>query len=190
MFFRLVQCAKTEYNNSYETKFSDIPERGCGAVPRAVVFSDSHGDYDVLERIMERHRENAELFIHLGDGERELEYLRYIYPEKKILFVRGNCDYASEAPDYDIAYFAGKRIFFTHGYLYGVKGGTEQIIAKAQKHAADILLFGHTHLPLTERSGELYIMNPGSCSRPRSGAPSYGVIDFTDSGIFMYTTNI
>ena len=57
-------------------------------MPRAVVFSDSHGDYDVLERIMERHRENAELFIHLGDGERELEYLRYSYPGTKILFVR------------------------------------------------------------------------------------------------------
>lgn len=159
-------------------------------MPRAVVFSDSHGDYDVLERIMERHRENAELFIHLGDGERELEYLRYIYPEKKILFIRGNCDYASSAPDYDLVDFCGKRIFFTHGYLYGVKSGTEQIVEEAHKHAADILLFGHTHLPLTERSGGLYIMNPGSCSRPRSGAPSYGVIDFTDSGIFMYTTNI
>ena len=61
-------------------------------MPRAVVFSDSHGDYDVLERIMERHRDNAELFIHLGDGERELEYLRFVYDEKKILFVRGNCD--------------------------------------------------------------------------------------------------
>ena len=41
-------------------------------MPRAIVFSDSHGDYDVLERIMERHRENAELFIHLGDGERDI----------------------------------------------------------------------------------------------------------------------
>lgn len=41
-------------------------------MPRAIVFSDSHGDYDALERIMERHCENAELFIHLGDGEREL----------------------------------------------------------------------------------------------------------------------
>ena len=71
-----------------------------------------------------------------------------------------------------------------------MKGGTEQIVEEAHKHAANILLFGHTHLPLVERSGELYIMNPGSCSRPRSGAPSYGVIDFTDSGIFMYTTNI
>lgn len=189
MRFRLVQRTKTEYNDLYETDFSDIPKGG-GAMPRAIVFSDSHGDYDALERIMERHCENAELFIHLGDGERELEYLRYVYPEKKILFVRGNCDYASSAPDYDLVDFCGKRIFFTHGYLYGVKGGTEQIVEEAHKHAADILLFGHTHLPLVERSDELYIMNPGSCSRPRSGAPSYGVIDFTDSGIFMYTTNI
>ena len=73
MRFRLVQRTKTEYNDLYETDFSDIPKGG-GAMPRAIVFSDSHGDYDALERIMERHCENAELFIHLGDGERELEY--------------------------------------------------------------------------------------------------------------------
>lgn len=157
---------------------------------RAVVFSDSHGDYDALERIMERHKDNAQLFIHLGDGEQELEYLRFVYPEKKILFVRGNCDRYSTAPDYDLVDFYGKRIFFTHGAYLGVKQGTDTAIAEAQKHGADILLFGHSHIVVVEKEGELYIMNPGSCSRPRNGAPSYGVIDFTESGIYMYTANI
>ena len=82
---------------------------------RAVVFSDSHGNYDVLERIMERHKDNAGLFIHLGDGERELEYLKFIYPEKTILFAAGNCDWDSEAPDCGMVEFGEKRIFYTHG---------------------------------------------------------------------------
>lgn len=157
---------------------------------RVVVFSDSHGDYDALERIMEHHKDDAQLFIHLGDGEQELEYLRFVYPEKKILSVRGNCDRCSTAPDYDLADFCGKWIFFTHGACLGVKQGLDGAVAEAQKHKADILLFGHSHIALLAKEGELYIMNPGSCSCPRSGAPSYGVIDFTESGIFMYTANI
>lgn len=157
---------------------------------RAVVFSDSHGNYDVLERIMERHKDNAGLFIHLGDGERELEYLKFIYPEKKILFAAGNCDWDSEAPDCGMVEFGEKRIFYTHGYRFGVKGGLEKAISEAESRGADILLFGHTHIPFIGRENGLYIMNPGSCACPREGAPTYGVIDFTENGIFMYTTEI
>ena len=29
---------------------------------RAVVFSDSHGNYDVLEKIMERHKNDGDIF--------------------------------------------------------------------------------------------------------------------------------
>ena len=36
---------------------------------RVIVFSDSHGNYDVLEKIMERHKDDGDVFIHLGDGE-------------------------------------------------------------------------------------------------------------------------
>lgn len=39
---------------------------------------------------------------------------------------------------------------------------------------ADVLLFGHTHIPLVDRAGELTIMNPGTCSR--HGRVTYGLI--------------
>ena len=77
---------------------------------RAVVFSDSHGNYDVLEQIMERHKEDGDVFIHLGDGERELELIQYVYNDKKIYFVSGNCDWGTDKPDYDIIKFGGKTI--------------------------------------------------------------------------------
>lgn len=157
---------------------------------RAIVFSDSHGNYDVLETIVERHREDADLFIHLGDGEREMEYIRYAYPEKKFLFVAGNCDYGSEAPDYDVADFGGKKIFLTHGWRFGVKGSLDPIKEEARKFGADILLFGHTHIAETDYDEGLYVMNPGSCARPREGGPSYGIIDVTKAGIAFHIVHL
>ncbi len=157
---------------------------------RIVVFSDSHGKYDVLERIIERHLEDAELFIHLGDGEREFELISYVYTNKKMLFVSGNCDFSSSKPNYDIVDVAGKKIFFTHGDGFGVKLGLDSAIKEARKFHADILLYGHTHIPFVSYEDGLYIMNPGSCGRPRVGGPSYGIIDITDAGIAMHTVEI
>ncbi len=157
---------------------------------RAVVFSDSHGNYDVLEQIMERHKDNADIFIHLGDGERELELIQYVYNDKKIYFVSGNCDWGTDKPDYDLIDFCGKKIFFTHGARFGVKGDLNILKLYARKMNADIALYGHTHIAYTEYDDGLYVMNPGSCGKPRSGNPSYGVIDITDAGVVTYTVEI
>ena len=157
---------------------------------RAVVFSDSHGNYDVLEQIVERHKDDADLFIHLGDGEREMELLRYAYSEKKFVFVSGNCDYGSEAPDFDLLDFGGKKIFLTHGWRFGVKSSLDYVKEEARKYKADIALFGHTHIAGTDYDGGLYLMNPGSCGRPRSGFPSYGIVDITEAGIALHTVEL
>ena len=58
-----MQKQKAEYNKKYENGFCDIPPKGVFDKMRAVVFSDSHGNYDVLEEIMERHKDNADIFI-------------------------------------------------------------------------------------------------------------------------------
>ena len=157
---------------------------------RVVVFSDSHGNYDVLEKILERHEEDGDLFIHLGDGEREFELLTYVYDGKKLLFVSGNCDWGTDKPDYDIVNIEGKTIFFTHGARFGVKGDLNIAKLYARKSGADILLYGHTHIAMTDYDDGLYIMNPGSCGRPREGLPSYGIIDITEAGIAMHTAEI
>ena len=157
---------------------------------RVIVFSDSHGNYDVLEKIMERHKGDGDVFIHLGDGEREFELLTYVYNDKKLLFVSGNCDWGTDKPDYDIVKLGGKTIFFTHGARFGVKGDLNIAKLFARKNEADILLYGHTHIAETSYDDGLYIMNPGSCGKPREGLPSYGIIDITEAGIAMHTAEI
>ena len=59
------------------------------------------------------------------------------------------------------------RAFITHGHNYGVSLGLEGIYAEALSRGVDIVLFGHTHRPVAEKRGNLWIVNPGSLTYPR-----------------------
>ena len=65
---------------------------------RIIVMSDSHGDYFAVEEIIQRNL-SADMFIHLGDGERELDKIVVKYPYLNIYHVKGNCDCGSFSPD-------------------------------------------------------------------------------------------
>ena len=152
---------------------------------RLVVTSDVHRRTSALFDIVERHKNNADLFINLGDSADEIETLLMAYPNIKIECVSGNCDFSGTAPLTKLLNCAGKRVFITHGHMFYVKHGYEVIKQKAREMKADICLFGHTHSPLTEIEDGIYYMNPGAvCDY------SYGIIDITDKGIMAYTTKI
>ena len=150
---------------------------------RILVVSDTHRDSSSLRAAI-LSQPTAEVVIHLGDGAEEAEEMRTSFPEKMFLQVRGNCDWGSSIPVDGFATFAGKNIFYTHGYTYNVKYGTYEVISAAREKKADILLFGHTHVPITEYEDGLYIMNPGSLC---GSGGTYGILDLTDAGI---VTNI
>lgn len=150
---------------------------------RILVASDTHRRWAALERAL-RSQPTAEAVIFLGDGEYDVDMVRYVFPEKSIHMVCGNCDFGSSLPACDTLSIGGHTIFFTHGHMYGVKGGTGALEKSAREHGADICLFGHTHVAMTAYHDGLYIMNPGSLGSPRSGnTPSYGIIDITPGGI-------
>lgn len=156
---------------------------------RIVVFSDSHNDYFTLRDIV-LSQPSAEVFLHLGDGDREFEYLKANFPFRIMRGVRGNCDWGSVGEISDTAIFASKKIFFTHGHAYGVKSGFEKLKREAVKAGADIALFGHTHVAMTEYDNGIYYMNPGSVVSPQHGPPSYGVIDVTEAGIVTFIVKL
>ena len=74
---------------------------------------------------------------------------------------------------------------FTHGHTYNVKYTLSQLKSAARSNGADIVLYGHTHVAKTEYDDGLYVMNPGSISHPREGAPSYGVVEISSAGVFL-----
>ncbi len=151
---------------------------------RIIVFSDTHGNFSAMHKIFKRNN-SADCFVFLGDGLDELEDIKAIYPEKKILSVSGNCDFGALRPSADVALIGGMRVFYTHGHRYDVRYSTAKLKAKAKELGAKIVLFGHTHCRHYEYTGQgVYLLNPGSAALPRDGlAASYAFIDITPNGI-------
>lgn len=144
---------------------------------RILVLSDSHGARRKVERAIEQ-QPTAEVVIHLGDGAGDLEYARYEHPDKAFYQVCGNCDRCCDFPIEDTITLEGKKLLFTHGHAFRVKYTLEDLDAHARQKGADIVLFGHTHRPVTGYCDDLYWMNPGSLQDN-----NYGFIDITDKGI-------
>ncbi len=151
---------------------------------RILVVSDTHGDLNSLIRAVNA-QPKAEIIIHCGDGDNQLQYLKDNIKDKMVTGVRGNCDWNSLFPSTETLNVNGKKIFITHGHLYNVKTGIYQAVSAARQEEADILLFGHTHIPLSTYDDGLYILNPGSC---RGYFASYGYIDITENGEIITNT--
>ena len=150
---------------------------------KLLVFSDSHGMPLYMREALERHR-TADAVIFLGDGMRDFEAMRALFPEMAFYAVRGNCDFGSDAPVKMVLDLGGARIFCTHGHAYNVKYGLYSAVCAAREEKANLLLFGHTHEPLETYDDGLYILNPGSVS---TYPASYGIVELSSAGI---VTNI
>lgn len=154
---------------------------------KCLCFSDSHGSPYKIRLALNKHPD-AEVIFYLGDGLRDIE--DFLFDKTRAWFVvQGNCDYSASFGNYfakktDSITLINKRIFFTHGDLYGVKYGFDGVKKLAEDHNADIVLFGHTHQPLEKYistdEGGYYLFNPGSI-----GAGSYGVIQIIENGILL-----
>ena len=139
-----------------------------------LVVSDSHGRSDAMLSLVAVRQ--PDLFIHLGDNQRDVQAIAREWPELPILSVPGNCDFSRESSV--ITYSCGRvTLYAVHGHQYGVKSGTERLVGAARAAGAHIALFGHTHMSHNEDVGGLLLFNPGSISLPRVGSPTYGLIE-------------
>lgn len=150
---------------------------------RILVVSDTHGDYLSFKTAVETQR-SADVIIHCGDSQGEIDDIKLQFPNKAIIAVKGNCDFSSSLPTVETITIENKKLFITHGHLYNAKYTLYNLCCAAREAGADILLFGHTHNALTEYDDGLYIVNPGSLHGYNA---SYAYIDITDKGIM---TNI
>lgn len=157
------------------------------------VISDIHGSLKDLKNALAAYeRENCDTLLILGDelyhGPRNplpdsydprsvSELLNNL--KKKIIAVRGNCDsevdqMMLEYPimsDYSILFWEQKRIFMSHGHIYN-KDTLPPLCE------GDILIYGHTHIPVAEKHENIFMLNPGSITFPKENFPkSYGIFE-------------
>jgi putative phosphoesterase len=156
-------------------------------------ISDIHGSLFFLEKALERYKEEGACYIVLlgdalyhgprnplpkGYNPQAVASLLNEYKDK-IIAVRGNCDsevdqMLIEYPmmsDYSTILYGNRRLFLTHGHIYN-----EDNIPSLSNN--DVVIHGHTHLPVAEKHNGIYILNPGSVTLPKEDYPnSYAILE-------------
>ncbi len=162
---------------------------------RIMVASDIHGSAFYCEQLLEAlAREGTDKLLLLGDilyhGPRNdlpegyapkkvIEMLSAV--KDKLLCVRGNCDTEVDQmvlpfpvlADYAILYLGDRLVYATHGHNYN-----EEKLPPLQK--GNILLHGHTHVPVCREHEDYIYMNPGSVSIPKEGS-AHGYMILSDN---------
>lgn len=160
---------------------------------KILIISDSHGNTDNLLKAVKKNSD-ADLLIHLGDYIRDLDVICKNFPQLEIEAVTGNNDFFFNAGfDSRISSFNqsekvlmldGKKVFITHGHKYSVKRGYEQLCEKALQLEADLVLFGHTHIPELINYDGFSILNPGSVGFAyTSSGETFCIAEITDGKI-------
>ena len=152
---------------------------------KIMVASDIHGSAYYCQKMTEAYKNSgAQKLLLFGDilyhGPRNdlpkeyapkkvIEMLNNISDE--ILCVRGNCDSEVDQmvlkfnimAEYAIIYDGERMIFATHGHKFN-----KDNLPSLKK--GDILLHGHTHIPVNESIDGITVMNPGSVSIPKENS--------------------
>ena len=155
---------------------------------RLIVTTDSHGRKGKIFDIVERHIDNMDLFLNLGDcnNGRDLEDAEQFFGSRlKIKAVCGNCDWGSDLPAVERFSADNAQVLMCHGHTLYVKHGLEMLEQAAKKSGANLVLFGHTHTPYYRYENGLHIFNPGAVQDGR-----YGIVDVTPSGIICINADI
>ena len=146
---------------------------------RILVLSDSHGAVEACRLAVEQSAPDQ--ILHLGDCVRDAERLHALFPAIPLTGVPGNCDWADADNPERLIELGGVRILMMHGHTRGVKSSAMNACYAARECGAQILLFGHTHVPLVDAAAQPMLLNPGSIGDVRR--PTYGVLEFRDGKI-------
>jgi len=157
-----------------------------------LIASDIHGSALYCEKLLARmEAEKADTLLLLGDvlyhgprndlpeGYAPKQVIAMLNPLKeKIVCVRGNCEAEVDQMvlDFDVTTehktltIHGKTILLTHGHHINIENPPAEKV--------DIVISGHTHVPLNEVKHGILYLNPGSTTIPKNGSPhAYMVYD-------------
>ena len=151
----------------------------------ALVLADTHGHKARIAIVLHRFTD-ADMIIHLGDYSRDAELIRAL-TDKPVYAVRGNCDISSDAQAELVLTVEGVRLLAVHGHRQNVKSSLLNLGLYALEVQAQIVLFGHTHIPTEQYYQDILLFNPGSLGEPRGRRPSVGLLTL-DQGTFRTTT--
>lgn len=147
-----------------------------------MIISDIHGDIYKLNTVLDIYnKEKCNKLIVLGDlfnygidlNKNDIVN-RLNLMKENIIYVRGNCDINISKLEFDTPYskdiiMNDKNTFLSHGHIYTM----EYLLGSNY----DIVITGHTHIPLIEKKYNKLFLNPGSISKSRRGENSFMIIN-------------
>ena len=157
------------------------------AIMKYLIVSDIHGSLPALEAVLRQFDAGGyDMLCLMGDilnygprnglpeGLNPQAIVERLNPlADRIVAIRGNCDSEVDQmlldfpilSDYALLVEGGRRIFLTHGHVYG-----EQNLPRA---GFDVFIYGHTHLWKLERDEQgRVICNTGSPTFPKQQRPA------------------
>ncbi|WP_432642331.1 metallophosphoesterase [Acidaminococcus sp.] len=142
---------------------------------RIGVVSDTHGDLHALHQVLDQAGE-VDLWLHAGDYSQDAPYIEE-ETGIPVYAVCGNCDsYTDRAPAELVTKQLGFTLAMTHGHRYVRYNDWSRLFYFGEEKHADVVIFGHIHVPVCMEEEGILLVNPGSPSRPRNGVPSFGIL--------------
>jgi putative phosphoesterase len=151
---------------------------------KILVFSDTHGRINRAEEIFNilSAEEKITMIFHCGDYQRDADSLAQDL-KVPVISVPGNCD-GSIKRDFQIATLPSGKVMIIHGHTEGVDWDYGRISLLAEEHGCNAVCFGHTHVPVNDGNGRVYLVNPGSLTNPRGGSRRSCALLTSEPGTF------
>ena len=137
------------------------------------IVSDTHKSENYINKAIPYLKE-CDLIIHAGDNFSDSKYIHQM-TNKDIIAVKGNCDFEN-VEDEIVFEIENKTILLCHGHKYNVNCGIDELKCNAKSVGADIVIFGHTHIPFIKEEDNILYLNPGSLSSPRGMSSNQFII--------------
>jgi len=142
------------------------------------VLSDTHLHHVTppLRRIFERYLADADVVLHAGDVV-AVDVVRFL-DQGNFFGVSGNMDppeVRKILPPFRTLELGGWKIGLTHG------GGSPAMLESRVRQLfpdVDVIVYGHSHVPVCHRLGDVLMFNPGSATGPsRYRANTLGMLE-------------
>lgn len=149
---------------------------------KIAVVGDTHGRIEKIKKELRAKKPDHMFFTgdHYSDARRIAYHLKLSFDA-----VIGNCDARNAGGEEKLIEMAGKRFYIVHGHQYGVKHSLQSLFYRGKEMEADVVLFGHTHVPLCQKIDNTWLINPGSPSLPRMGKIASYVMIKADPQLFI-----
>ena len=144
---------------------SDTHLTGPGFSARKVtskLIYQSQSSIEQLHELLKPHFADVKLILHAGDAV-DLAVFDMLETFAPVRAVSGNMDSSAVRgrwPEQDVIEVEGVKIGLTHGS--GSPYGLEVRVQEYFDDSVEVIVFGHSHRPLLEKSGRRLLFNPGS----------------------------